>query len=366
MGQVDAQRLYDELVSLCYDSVLDESRWPELVSRLMSATGRQQGGLMCCFEQQDFVQISEVNLYDGSAIEPYNQHYCHADPGHLFMPQRAVGSWYHDFVDYGMDAIKRSAYYQEFHRNYGLGHISSVKLYETPTASAYLSLVTNSDAKLPSAQQQALLARISPHLIRVGRLSERIQHLQLDLAKRDLILDNHATPLWLLDGDRHVLYSNHAAQQRLSQKCSNLFEDSGRLHCAAQDSHLQYLVRQAVGLDGRRRSGWLRLNVPSKQELLVTPVPAESALNAFFQRPLVLLALLGDAPRMALMVELFQLTPAEQRLAELLGRQISPESCAVHLNVSINTVRSQLRALLRKTDTSRQAELMGLIGRLHG
>jgi len=34
------------------------------------------------------------------------------------------------------------------------------------------------------------------------------------------------------------------------------------------------------------------------------------------------------------------------------------------LSVSINTVRTQLRALFRKTDTSRQADLVSLIGRL--
>jgi DNA-binding CsgD family transcriptional regulator len=78
----------------------------------------------------------------------------------------------------------------------------------------------------------------------------------------------------------------------------------------------------------------------------------------------VLLALLENQPQMGLLAELFQLSPAEQRLAELLAQQLSPEACAERLNVSINTVRSQLRALFRKTDTSRQAELVSLLGHL--
>ena len=54
----------------------------------------------------------------------------------------------------------------------------------------------------------------------------------------------------------------------------------------------------------------------------------------------------------------------EQRLAELLAQGHTPENCAARLSVSINTVRTQLRALFRKTDTSRQADLVSLIGRL--
>ncbi|MNN86624.1 Bacterial regulatory protein, luxR family [compost metagenome] len=80
----------------------------------------------------------------------------------------------------------------------------------------------------------------------------------------------------------------------------------------------------------------------------------------------MLLALLDDQPpRLHLLAELFQLSPAEQRLAELLAQQMPPEACANHLGVSINTVRTHLRALFRKTGTSRQTELLSLIGRLH-
>ncbi|MOA48341.1 Bacterial regulatory protein, luxR family [compost metagenome] len=110
----------------------------------------------------------------------------------------------------------------------------------------------------------------------------------------------------------------------------------------------------------------LKLTAPMPLELLITPVAAETGFNQPWQKPLVLLALLDDQPpRLHLLAELFQLSPAEQRLAELLAQQMPPEACANHLGVSINTVRTHLRALFRKTGTSRQTELLSLIGRLH-
>lgn len=151
----------------------------------------------------------------------------------------------------------------------------------------------------------------------------------------------------------------------MSQSAFPLYENFTRLHSKSQDTSLLALIRRAAGKDGKRRAGWLRLNATQQQELLVTPVSAQASFNQHFQKPLVLLALLENQSQMGLPAELFQLSPAEQRLAELLAQQLSPEACAERLNVSINTVRSQLRALFRKTDTSRQAELASLIGRLH-
>ncbi|MFB8829783.1 helix-turn-helix transcriptional regulator [Azotobacter sp. CWF10] len=69
-------------------------------------------------------------------------------------------------------------------------------------------------------------------------------------------------------------------------------------------------------------------------------------------------------PRASILVQLFKLSPAENRLAELLAQGLKPDECADALCVSINTVRSQLRAIFQKTGTSRQSELIGLIHRL--
>ncbi|WP_238539258.1 helix-turn-helix transcriptional regulator [Pseudomonas sp. GM55] len=132
-----------------------------------------------------------------------------------------------------------------------------------------------------------------------------------------------------------MLHCNQVAARRMSQSGFPLYENFTRLHSTNLDTSLQALIRRAAGKDGKRRAGWLRLNPTQQQELLVTPVPAQASFNQHFQKPLVLLA-----------------------------QQLSPEACAERLNVSINTVRSQLRALFRKTDTSRQAELVSLLGRL--
>lgn len=364
MPKPTMQTTYDELVKLCYECVLDESKWRDLLTNLMQASGRQQGGILYELEHSSVGQISEVSCFDPAIVGPYNEYYCHMDPGRLYVPRQEVGRWYNDFLDFGIKAIGRSPYYQEFHRLTGLGNISCVKLYKGESSQAFLSLLTNWDSKLPDDRQQALLNRISPHLTTAGRMSERIQRLELQLAKRDLLLDQHTAPLWLVDGESRVVYCNQSATQRMNQTGFALHETFGRLHCTHHETELHARVRQASGTSGPQRAGWLRLTGPQAGDLLITPVPAEAPFNRYFQKPLVLLALLDNQPQSHLLADIFHLSPAEQRLAELLTLGNTPEACAARLNVSINTVRTQLRTLFRKTDTSRQADLVKLFARL--
>jgi len=365
MLRADGQKLYDDLVGLCYECVLDDNAWLPLLERLIAASGRQQGLLLFADYRKNGLQASTtINLCDPAAIDVYNRHYSNLDPGLNLVRSRSVGHWYHDLINFGPERMKRDPYYQEFYIPFGLHNLSCVKLEEQADSGIYLTVLNEAGAPSPTAQHQALLERISPHLLKVAKLSNKINRLELELAKRDLLLDNHPTPLWLLHADGRVLYCNQVATRRMSQSGFPLYENFARLHCKHLDTSLQTLIRRAAGKDGKRRAGWLRLNATQQQELLVTPVPPEMASSGLFQQPLVLLALLDNLPLSGLLADLFQLTPAEQRLAELLSQSLTPESCAERLGVSINTVRSQLRALFRKTDTERQPELLNLFSRL--
>lgn len=365
MPRLDEQKVYDELVGLCYECVLDDSAWRPLLKLLVAASGRQQGLLLFADYRKNGTHASTtLNLCDPAGIDVYNRYYCNLDPGLDIVRSRGVGHWYNDLIDFGPERIRRDPYYQEFYIPFGLHNLSCVKLEEQADSGIYLTVLNEVGAPLPTAQQHALLQRVSPHLLKAAKLSTKVNRIELELATRDLLLDHHPTPLWLLDGDGHVLYCNQAAARLMSQSAFPLYENFTRLHSMNLDTSLQALIRRAAGKDGKRHAGWLRLNA-MQQELLITPVPAQASFNQHFQKPLVLLALLENQPQMGLLAELFQLTPAEQRLAELLAQQLSPEACAERLHVSLNTVRSQLRALFRKTDTSRQAELASLIGRLH-
>jgi DNA-binding NarL/FixJ family response regulator len=69
-------------------------------------------------------------------------------------------------------------------------------------------------------------------------------------------------------------------------------------------------------------------------------------------------------PSESLLRRLFDLTPAEARLAQALTCGDSLEEVAERLNVKMTTARTQLAAIFAKTHTSRQAQLVAILSRL--
>ena len=63
----------------------------------------------------------------------------------------------------------------------------------------------------------------------------------------------------------------------------------------------------------------------------------------------------------SLLGQLYRLTPAEADLAALIGQGESLDDAAVLRGVSINTLRSQLKSIFRKTDTRTQRDLVALV-----
>ena len=69
-----------------------------------------------------------------------------------------------------------------------------------------------------------------------------------------------------------------------------------------------------------------------------------------------------NAPPVELIQSLFDLTPAEAKVARGLASGETLEEIAAANNLSRNTIRSQLRGALEKTGSRRQAELVALLG----
>ncbi len=65
-----------------------------------------------------------------------------------------------------------------------------------------------------------------------------------------------------------------------------------------------------------------------------------------------------------LLASLYKLTPAETRLTLRLFDGVTPAEYALEAEISIATVRTQIRSVLDKTHTRRQAELIKLLALL--
>jgi DNA-binding CsgD family transcriptional regulator len=97
----------------------------------------------------------------------------------------------------------------------------------------------------------------------------------------------------------------------------------------------------AVPTPFAKESSRRKTAVSDWQELMDLPLPSEARLR-----------------------QLFDLTPAEARLARGLARGDALEEVAGELNIKMTTARSQLASIFSKTQTRRQAGLVAILIRL--
>jgi DNA-binding CsgD family transcriptional regulator len=96
----------------------------------------------------------------------------------------------------------------------------------------------------------------------------------------------------------------------------------------------------------------------------VIPVPAGAATPFLGAKALLTFSDVKPQARadVDLLARSFDLTPAESKLAALIGNGLTLADAARQFNVSIATVRNQLKAVFLKTETRRQSDLVLLIG----
>lgn len=177
-----------------------------------------------------------------------------------------------------------------------------------------------------------------------------------------------ATPMLVVGADLRPVLANASAEQLLGA-ADGLSLQGGAVDLwrGGEMTHFRGLVDAAMGLKEGRESdtGIMAVSRPSGRQayaVLVTSMRAgsddgESPLAAVFVRDP---EHRWEVPPKVLQ-ELYDLTPAESRVAIELVNGSSPKEVARTFNVSVNTVRNQIKQTYRKTGTSRQSQLVALM-----
>jgi DNA-binding CsgD family transcriptional regulator len=174
----------------------------------------------------------------------------------------------------------------------------------------------------------------------------------------------------LLDENKRIIRLNDRAQNHLGEA---LATNKGRL-CATDrgcDALFQTILDQSLKY-GERERDWRRdaigLKREDKRPVIARVVSVGGEAHNLLDGAALIVILLDPEdcpePSHALLQQVFGLTKGEAHLANQLLCGKSLQEIAEVSGVSIGTVRSQAKAVLTKTDTHRQAELVALLTRL--
>lgn len=210
-----------------------------------------------------------------------------------------------------------------------------------------------------------LLDAIAPHLARAATMSAR---LQLERARATTqVLEALGLAALVFDNSGKVIAANP-----LIEAMTNEVRWLARDRLSLSDRNADLLLHAAIELIGAADCATARSfpvrDAAGTATMVAHVVPIRLSARDIFVRCAGVLALsplsAPNAPSLAIVKSLFDLTPAEARVARDLAEGKTVADIASSAGASESTIRSHVRGVLEKTGCNRQTDVVALLAGL--
>lgn len=214
----------------------------------------------------------------------------------------------------------------------------------------------------PASMEQA--RELLPHLRRALTLIDSLNRADDSRRAMAAVLDRLPLGIFLVDATARLEFANRCAGEILSQGAPLvLVDDCLRAGRADETRTLHRLIAEALRASEESSSARaLVIRESAGAGALSVLILSVQSLQYESQRPLAAVFAAAPAFWQSLnpdtLHDLYGLTEAESRLVDRLCAGLSLQEAAEELAVSTNTVRTHLRSVFAKTNTSRQADLL--------
>jgi len=269
--------------------------------------------------------------------------------------------------------LLRSVFYNEFLEQHNIRSVASIAMGNLPREFEALSVYRSNTDQEFTMEEAAVLLMLQPHLQTALATRRRLAGLESRLNDLENAFNSLESAVVLLNAAGRVVFVNAAAHSILSRG-DGLFLGKGNqlaTRRAPESAKLRELISKAIctamgndplggGVMPFPRLGKRPLHLLVSPLCSTNPMSPQSAVVAvFLVDPEQNETVPADVLR-----TLFGLSRAEARLAlSVLGGNSLSETAALNC-VSRETVKSQMSAVLAKTGTRRQGELIRLLARL--
>jgi len=366
------------LLAALYDAALDEERWPSALRLIQDWIGSDSASVNWSYRNaEDYSGYSAWRSVVGGWADPnirrtLDTYYARLFPFRAALERLVPGQVYLTHEIFPERTLCNTEYYSDWMRPNDMHHTAGVLVAITPNVFSNLDLQRRCGTRPFGERERLRLKVLAPHVQRALGLTRRLAELRSHSAAFGEVLDRLSAGVAILDGEARLLYANSKAA-RLLQRGKEVAVRSGKIVFASTEIEPRFdamVRRAAASAEGRALAGGGTIRVPGNVAhgriiMHVTPLNAE-VTDSLSRLPAARVAVImrdGAAP--SNMADVFSrefgLTPAEARIARGLANGNTLRDLADQFNVSSVTARNQLRAILEKTGTRRQSELMLLL-----
>ena len=260
------------------------------------------------------------------------------------------------------DELDLEPIYRDYWRPQGVGWAVGTAI-PIPTGENVVLIMTRRTERGPVERAVVQkLDELRPHLARSALLSARLQLERARIASETLAVIG--LPALVLNEQGKVLAANHLIEA-LTGYVQWRAHDRVSLKDRAADQLLRGAIASIdVAVGAGVRSFPVR-DAGANVMMVAHLVPIRLSARDIFVRCAATLVLtpvtLPQAPPAELVQSLFDLTPAEARVARGLASGKTVDDIATDGGISPNTIRTHVRGVLEKTGCNRQADIVALL-----
>jgi DNA-binding CsgD family transcriptional regulator len=347
------------LTDRIYEAAVVPELWPDVLGEMSNAVGGA-GGILFTTNLERIKWTTSADIRD-TFMEFVRDGWAEINP----RPTRlgALGSvgFVQDLDSFTLEELDNDPVYRDFLRKRGLGWATGT-IVDPPSGDSIIFSFERAYDKGPvPIEIVRQFDQLRPHLARSALLSSRLG-LERARAMADA-LQSLGLPGAVLRGGGKVLAVNDSLERLMP---SLLQDRRERLHLT--DHAADVLLAEALAR--KSLTGGIVNSIPvaatdEHPPMILHLLPIHGAAHDVFSQATSLLVVTpvdrAIVPTAKVLQGLFDLTPAEARVARGIGEAQTVEGLALSAGVSVETVRSQLKAVLSKTGLSRQQELINLL-----
>ena len=350
-----------DLVDRIYESAFIPELWPSVLHDIAHVAGARTGFLFLTREDIHRFAASSTEGAEGARPMVENGWLARSDRYRRIKDRRHAGFVTEKDI-YTPEELDTDPFYQSVLYPRGLGHAAGTTVH-LPTGDSFIFAFERELVRGPVEPERiAELDALRPHLGRGALMSSRMQLEQAASISGALGMIGLAAAV--IDDTGRVLGANPLLEA-----------SKGHIHWRAfggvslQDKAADRLLRDALAQIADDGGGHVRsFPVRGSGEnppMIAHVVPIRLSARDIFSRATAVLVLtpvsLPNAASVELVQSLFDLTPAEARVARNLATGKTIDDIALDGGVSRNTIRTHVRGVLEKTGCVRQTDIVALL-----